>query len=686
MGAGVARPEDLPGALRRRREELWGRPCEPVAVSWDGRGLTLRIRSAATASRAAVHLHLESGDEVVRVVDLSGAPVVEAAEVEGVRRAARQIVLEERLPHGYHRARVELERGEADVLVVSAPRRVYPGSGEREWGVFAPLYALHSRQSWGVGDLGDLGDLLEWVGCLEGNVVATLPLLAAFLDEPFEPSPYSPASRLLFNELYLDPRQIPELEACPEARELAGSPAFGRKVSELAGAALVDYRETMALKRRVLERLAACFFTSPGRRREDLRRFVERHPHAADYARFRAAGERFRAPWPAWPEPARSGSPGDGDAPEEARRYHLYVQFLLEEQLERLAERGRDADAGLMLDLPLGVLEGSYDVWREREAFLAGVSVGCPADYFNPRGQDWGFPPMHPERIREQGYRYHIACLQNLMRRSRVLRIDHVMGMHRLFVVPAGMAAARGTYVRYRPEELYAILALESHRAGCAVVGEDLGTVPSYVRAAMARHGLQRTYVLQFQLRADPHAAIEPVLPGAAVAVNTHDMVPFAAFWSEEDVAERLSLGLLTDAQAAAERRSRGDVRRALVAYLRQRGGLRDAGPGTEGPAVLRSCLAELAASESPLLIVNLEDLWWESRSHNFPGLTPPSAYPNWQGRSRHGLEQIRTLPAALDTLQEVARLRRPGRGDGKPLRIRQKRVQPLKATLGRDG
>src|SRR3990172_6909058 len=232
---------------------------------------------------------------------------------------------------------------------------------------------------------------------------------------------------------------------------------------------------------------------------------VAGHPEVEDYARFRATGERQRAPWPSWSRPLCDGVLTEGDYDERARRYHLYVQWVAREQIRVLSEHSRRAGVNLYLDLPLGVHPHSYDVWREREAFVLGVSGGAPPDVVFTQGQDWGFPPLHPEAIREQGYRYVIAYLRHQLQHTTLLRIDHVMGLHRLFWIPKGLEARDGVCVRYPAEELYAIFCLESHRHRASIVGENLGTVPAYVNSAMARHNLHRMYVLQYELDPGPN-------------------------------------------------------------------------------------------------------------------------------------------------------------------------------------
>jgi 4-alpha-glucanotransferase len=337
-------------------------------------------------------------------------------------------------------------------------------------------------------------------------------------------------------------------------------------------------------------------------------------------------------------------------------RYHQYVQLVAEDQLGEISgARGsvpavRRPGTGLYLDFPLGVSPGGYDTWRYRDAFAHDASVGAPPDVFFSRGQDWGFPPTHPERQREDGYTYLRAALRNLLRHAGSLRIDHVMGLHRLYWVPPGSDARDGVYVQYRAAELYAILALESHRAGAAVVGEDLGTVPRYVQQAMARHGILRSYVLQLAPLAGSVGRPPPL---SVASLNTHDLPTFAGFWQGLDIEDRLAKGLLDPKDVRKERSERARQRKLLRGALREAGAARDAHPGEAIAAALRY----LAASPSRMVVVNLEDLWGEAEPQNRPGTGLDQ--PNWRRKASRPLESFRSDEAVLGTLKEIDRLRR---------------------------
>lgn len=456
-----------------------------------------------------------------------------------------------RLPFGYHTL-------DGETLLIHAPRKAFEPAG-KTWGVFLPLYAVPPDG----GDLGDLQAYYDWVRELGGGVVATLPLLAAFDDEP---SPYSPVSRLFWNERYLELEQLPE------------------------------YRGD-----RDLHAMASRFVPDP-----DFEKFAE---GAREYARFR------------------------GD-----EQYHLYVQYRMSQQMERLSRKG------LYLDFPLGVNARGYDVWKYREVFAKGVSVGAPPDAFFTKGQNWGFPPFHPEAIRAQKYEYVRAAIAHHAKHAGILRLDHVMGLHRLFWIPDGMEAKDGVYVRYNDEELYAIVTLESNRHRCAIVGEDLGTVPEYVPKAMQRHGLRRMYVAQYEARPERPPLPEP--PRTSVAsVNTHDMPTFAAFWSGKDIDDRIEQGLLGEDDAKKERATRAKIRERITRHV------------GEGDS-LENVLKMLAESDAEVVLVNLEDLWGETEPQNVPGVPEKS----WKQKFRLSLEQARRDERVRRILGEVAHCRMSSR------------------------
>ena len=563
MGAAVNGIDDVKGALRRREEQ---RQTEPVVVAWDG-------------------------------------------------KLGRQ-----RFEFGYHEIEIEGE----PVFVISAPTQAYfPGQSPspappRLWGVFAPTYALHSKRNPNAGDLTDFANLMDWMHSLGGSVAATLPLLGAFLDEPFEPSPYSPATRLFWNEFYIDPERIPEFagQTLPEP---------------LKQTKLVDYRAVMAHKRRILEQLSQTFFSdATPERLQAFGKFLRTNEGVEDYARFRAVMDRQRQPWQAWPARLRDGTIQETDYDEATKDYHLYAQWIIQEQLQALSDHLGERGQYLYLDLPLGLHGAGYDIWRNREFFVQGVAGGSPPDPVFTKGQNWGFPPMNPEAMRHNRYQYVIAFLRNHFRYSKLLRIDHVMGLHRLYWIPEDLTGDKGVYVEYPAEELWAILSLESHRYRAGIVGENLGTVPREVNAAMAKHDIRQMYVVQYEIMGDPdNPELRPPPEKCVASLNTHDMPPFRAFLDGTDIDDRLDLGFLDQKTASVERKQRKKMRRRYSDMLQF-----------------------LSNSMANIVLVNLEDLWEETLPQNVPATS--TERPNWRRRVRPSLEQIRKMAGIAEVLSNV--------------------------------
>ncbi len=627
LGAEVATPADVDEALRAARSARWTRLAEPVVASWVGPPVEIGIRLPETGADNLVQATLVEEGGGIREWSMPVASLRVARFVTlGSRRyAALRFPVARALPVGYHRLRLRAGVLESETLLIRAPRKCPKLA--RTWGVFLPLHALHSRRSPAVGTFRDLGALIDWVQDLGGGLVGTLPLLAAFLDEPYAPSPYTPASRLFWNEFYLDLHQVPEWSA-----EMGG-------IQEASGGRHVDFRQQMRSKRAALEQAAGRLEAS---RRAQFQDYLEATPELRAYSSFRAGLERGNV----------GGLAFDADNP--ACRYHAYAQWQADSQIRQLSQAASRRGPGLYLDLPLGTHPQGFDCFRFPESFARDAAGGAPPDRFFSKGQNWGFAPIHPWRAREAGHEYFIASVRHHLRHAGVLRIDHLMGLHRMYWIPEGFDGDQGTYVRYPAEELYAIVCLEATRHRTAVVGEDLGTVPGYVRQCMAEHGLRRTYVAQFEFRGEQEAPLPTPPAGAVASVNTHDTATFSTFWSGADIDDQVALGLLDEPHAVEARERRGGLREALLAYFGS--GPDSHEPGDRALAVLRSCLEGLSESDADCVMVTLEDLWGEPEPQNTPGTDLER--PNWTRRARLGFEEFQRHPEVLEVLRNVNRRR----------------------------
>jgi 4-alpha-glucanotransferase len=640
----------------------WRRVLEPVLVAWcdgeagEGGGelqLPLRVPADVDGDVEAT-LALE-GDVVAgsptraRLFEL---PAHGHAWPGGQVHCVRTLIVRVPAP-GYHRVAVTCLGARHEAMVIASPRRAFAPPRPPGLGLLAPVYALRGPGSGATGDLATLRELAGLAAARGVSFLGILPILAGLFDEPHEPSPYSAVSRVAWNELYLD-------VAAAAARLGVAAPAMAATAPPAEP--LIDYRAQYRWRRRALDELAQVAWADPARA-ATLRAFAD--GVVGPYALFRALVEERRASWASWDEPTRAmvrdpvawravldGRAG-GDALGAGVRAHIYAQHELEAQLAALP---RDTGLGLYVDLPVGVGGDAFDVLRQPELFVTGASTGAPPDALFVGGQDWGLPPLHPERARQDEHRYLIASVRHHMRHAAMLRVDHVMGLHRLYWVPRGRPATDGAYVRYAADEAWAILCLESHRQRCEVIGEDLGTVPPSVPAAMAAHGVRGLHVRQFALPARLGAA-SGAIPAACVAsLGTHDTPTFAGCAAGDDLVILAELGLLSPAQRTAAATARATSLRAVAAELRAQGWLRPDDDPADPGALMRALHCQLAASPARDVLITLEDLWLERAPQNVPGTGPER--PNWRRPLARALPAI---AAALDEVAELVALRPTG-------------------------
>jgi 4-alpha-glucanotransferase len=357
---------------------------------------------------------------------------------------------------------------------------------------------------------------------------------------------------------------------------------------------LVDYAAIVSLKRPLLESMSRKALRARPRFFEEL---LRTRPDAVAYARFRSAAERRGVPWPAWSSP-----PPHEDLSDPEFLYHVYAQALAEEQIASVVARAGRNGVRLYFDMPLGVHPFGFDTWSRPSLFAGGAEVGAPPDAVFPDGQSWGFPPIVPDESRSEGHLYFRECLGHVMRHAGLLRIDHVMGLHRQFWIPAGFEKRDGVYVRYPAEELHAVASLESDRHRTELIGENLGIVPESVNRALDRHGWRGIYVLQFRLTGNRDKPLEPAPPNAVASFNTHDTPTFAGFRLCRDLDDRVEAGLLDREKAGEMARARAAAVAALDAHL---------GLSGDGTAISQECLIRwlqlLLESDADLVGINLE-------------------------------------------------------------------------------
>jgi (1->4)-alpha-D-glucan 1-alpha-D-glucosylmutase len=550
------------------------------------------------------------------------------------------------LPLGYHR--LSLPALDAATMLIVAPDSCHVpaplAAGGRVWGVAVQLYTLRSARNWGIGDYTDLAAVARLAAMAGADVLGVNPFHARSLVRPDDCSPYSPVSRLCLDTLAIDVEALPELALSPVLTALIARPAFQARLAALRAAPLVDYAGVAAVKRAILRRLHDVFLTeATAARRAAYERFVaDGGAGLAAYAAFeaiRGVADEAAGPtaWWDWPAPLRTRDPaalGDGALAAETG-FQLWLQFIADEQLAAAAAAAKAAGMriGLYRDLAVAAAGDGAEAWAI-PALGTGVTVGAPPDPMSRQGQNWGMPAPDPRGLAESGFASFIALLRANMRYAGALRIDHVMALMRLFVIPPGESGAHGAYLAYPFAALCAVVALESHRRGCLVIGEDLGAVPDGFRERMAELAILAYKVLGFERYPDQALRAPADYPIRSLAMAaTHDLPTLAGHWMGRDLAVFERLGQLADPAEAWAERAR-DRRRWLTLLDWQQIPPTprpdpDAG-GPPPPALIDATHRVIAIGASMIVMAQLDDILCETEAVNVPG-TWGGQYPNWR-------------------------------------------------------
>jgi len=639
--SGLAQSEqEIETAINAHDQLLFSQVIEPILVvnAHEKLGFVLRLdRELAVGTKIFVEVHCEDGTTHRDQISLDQVPPYEGIHLAGHTATTRFVVTNiTNLAVGYHEAHIEVGGRQFNPLVLAPPPRLPSFATSRQWGVFAPLYALAptgapGTSHLGVANLSDLDRLGEQFQTFGATVVSTLPLLATYLSEPYEPSPYSPLSRRWWSELYLDPAQLPGLAEAPQTARLLASARVRRQVENLAANPLVQYREAAALVHATVDSLIAETLGRDSAIEQRLQAFRKQNPELEDYAWFRAAVEQHGI------DAVRHRAQHLRVDEALVRRYE-YFQLAADTQLRDLAASLRGRGQILALDLPLGANPNGYDVWSNPQAY-AEVATGAPPDALFSGGQNWGFPPAHPIRSRQNRYVDFIGALRHHFRYAGLLRIDHLMSLERLWWIPPGYDAKTGVYVRYPSHELMAIVAIEAWRAEAVVVGENLGTVSDEINELMRRWGMLGMYELQFEPAfAHQHGYLRSPPIDSVASFNTHDMPTFAGWWHGRDIETMVHLGFTSEAEASKQHLLRAKEKAALSAALgakpseaqhREADWVIAEDVSTNLVETFEAGLEWLGASQAEVVLVNAEDLWHEDLPQNVPGTH--REVPNWR-------------------------------------------------------
>jgi 4-alpha-glucanotransferase len=648
LGLDVSSVAAARASLARVDEEPWRTPLAPCIVT-RARSPEIDLFLPANAAQKIVtwRMELESGERPTHEFRAESLPLLAARDIDGERVEHRRLFIGAQ-PAGYHRVAIASDEETRSVLALTPDAAYLPprlAAGERVWGVAAHLYTLRSETDWGIGDFSALARLCSATGRARGSAIALNPFHALFPSRPEDASPYSPSSRLFLNPIYIDigsevaSRQVPQIDA------------LAKSAAHLRASELIDYPEVWRAKLAGFEALFA---------------MIRQQPEAAEFTRFVAAGgealQQFAlfsalsehgVDWRKWPlelrSPATATRAADSRAKERAA-FHRYLQFLADGQLRQAAEHASAAqmEIGLVRDLALGISPDGADAWMRQDAYVSELRCGAPPDDFQPLGQEWGVLPLDPLRLRRNPAAF-IELVRANMRHAGGLRIDHIIGLQRQFLVPLDADARAGCYIRFPFDDLLGLLALESHRSRCLVVGEDLGTVPEGFRPRIHDMNIPGSAVLYFERTQDGGFRPPQEYGRKTVATaSTHDLIPLAGYLEKCDVVLRQSLGIYSADEAKAADAQRDVDRARLLEALLARAGIPVAAEDATA-ALSRAVHAFLASSSAQLFLAKLDDLLCEREPLNVPGTT--TQVPNWRRKLSAGVDDA----VLVDAIAELA-------------------------------
>jgi 4-alpha-glucanotransferase len=676
MGFEVQTEEQAARHVAELEARPWLRWLEPVHI-WDegDRAPFVQLTVPASLDRetATWVLAEEDGASHSGEVQVDTQEWIEERWQDGLFLKRWKLRLPGLPPLGYHRLSVTIGTQSAAMTVVVAPRRAYvppslQGDG-RVWGLATQVYALRSSSDWGVGNYGTLAQAARLAGTLGAATVGVNPLHALFPSQSERFSPYAPSSRRFLNVTYLDIEAIPEFRRCRDAKRTFASPGFQATLARVKGYPLVDYAEVARVQRPVLDSLYAWFRSEHLAENDDRAQafaaFVQRGGRDLWlFSTFEALHEKFLADgcgwWRDWPQEYRHPChPAIAAFAAENRtrvEFFTWMQFEADRQLAQADQAGRQAGAviGLYRDLGVGIAGDGADSWMDQDCLALGLSVGAPPDPLALKGQDWGLLPFDPIRLREAAYAPFARILAANMAHAGALRLDHAMLLQRLYWVPPGVDADQGAYVRYPVDDLFRIVALESVRNRCLVIGEDLGTVPDGFRERMDATSIFAYRVMVFEKTGDRFKAPDQFDANALAIFATHDLPSVLGWWNEADIKSRERLDLYPrPGMADEERTRRAEDRTALVAALSGHGLLPADFPasGKLGPAQAQALTqaghSYLAASKARLMMVQVEDVLAEDSQMNLPGTV--DQHPNWRRRFAAEVAELEVDPRFKD-------------------------------------
>ena len=686
-------PAEIEASLRGLDEAPWRRLVPPTLVLRTPRRsrrceVPVSLAVPGRATRLTWRLTAEDGDMRQGSVLFADLPLLAQQDVAGVPFERRTLTLPFTVPIGRHALRVETGEGAheaAETAVIVAPARCYapprvPGRDPRLWGLAVQLYGLRSDRNWGIGDFADLTVLADIAAPLGADAIGVNPLHALFPQWPNHRSPYSPSHRRFLASHYLAIEAMADFAEDATIRDLVAGAEWQQRLSAARAAPLVDYATVAELKRPIFEALFRSFRDrhlvggEVSERARSFRRYREEMGASLrQFAIFQVLSERFpNDSWRRWPAGYRDPHSAELAAfaadNEERVLFHQYLQW--QAAIQACAAHDHAQAAGMTLglyhDLALAPDGSGAEAWANQQLFAQGATLGAPPDLWNQLGQNWGLPPYVPLAMQADSYRQWSGVLRAIMAYGGALRIDHAIGLERMFWIPEGAGPADGGYVRYPVDDLFAVIALESVCQKSLVIGEDLGTLPDGFHKRMQSNGVLSYRLLYFE-RDKRGEFVRPArYPAlATVAVTTHDLATFEGYWQAHDLDVRDALAQFPSEPVKADSYAGREADRQALLRALVREGLLPAETDEKtafGAALLEAAYRYIARTPSLLMLLSIEDVVGEIDQANLPGTV--DQHPNWQRKMQRDLTALKDDLARLAKAiaRERGRLYRLGR------------------------
>lgn len=670
MGYDLSCDEKISTSITELEQASWRNMLPPshIAKLEDAQHLITISLANKGFTELSYKICLESGETVTNTIAVSNLAMIDSATLNQLSFHKYTLKLP-KLEQGYHQLSIEYGDYRASCPLIYAPQKCYSpqeASNEKMWGYAAQLYALTSENNLGMGDFGDLATLVKKSAKQKASAIGLNPLHPLYQNNPAHRSPYSPTSRCFLNTLYIDLKQVPNFDECHAAQTRFNSDDIQAKISQAKQSTLIDYNAVAEVKFEILALLYTDFIQENNSHLTEFEAFkTSRGEDLLQLATFEALYEHFRKldpnnyGWTKWPSAFQS--PNSAEVKEFKQQNHdrinyfCFVQWLAHRQLKAIANHAKDLGMpiGLYLDLAVGCDGSGVDVWSDKDVYVAGAAVGAPPDAMNTLGQDWGLTPINPVALQKQGYQPLVKALRSNMQYAGALRIDHILGLMRQYWVAPGMKADEGVFITFPLEDILRIIALESRRNHCVVIGEDLGTVPDGFSDIMANAGLLSYKVLFFERWESGFFMRPEHYPAQSmVTVSTHDLPTLAGWWTGKDLEWRQKLNLYpNEAMGQHERNSRVEDRQLLLAALKDLNVIDLTKTPQHAPAEMNreltlSVQKYMAHAPSHIQLIPLEDALEIVEQVNIPGTI--DEHPNW----------LQKLPVTMEAFEHEASIK----------------------------